>query len=90
VPTPRSAKYFSEVAIRTQVYILLPKSENTETRQVHDDDTLHNLEQSIELLKELVRSQREQLRQVEHERDLLLAWYRASNEPSLASAPSVV
>jgi hypothetical protein len=56
---------------------------------VHDDDTLHNLKQSIESLKELVRSQRDQLRQVEHERDMLLAWYRASNDPSLESAPAI-
>jgi len=56
---------------------------------VHNDDTLQKLEQSIDSLKELIRSQRDQLRQVTHERDLLLAWNRASNEPSLESAPAV-
>jgi hypothetical protein len=45
---------------------------------MYDDNALHNLKSSLEVLKELLRSQQAYIRQIEQERDLLLSWYRAS------------
>lgn len=45
--------------------------------QLSDDDKLQNLEASLEALKELICSQQVQIREIEHERDVLRCWYRA-------------
>lgn len=47
---------------------------------MHDDDTFGNLEASLAALREIIDTQREQLRQVEHERDLLAVGYKNATE----------
>lgn len=47
---------------------------------VHDAMTLQNLSDSLEALKQLLRTQAEHIRQIEHERDLLAAGYKAAME----------
>ena len=42
-----------------------------------DDDNLQNLEASLEALKELICLQQVHIREIEHERDLLMVWNRA-------------
>ena len=46
-------------------------------KQLPDDDNLQNLEASLEALKELNGSQQLHIREIEHERDLLMVWNRA-------------
>jgi hypothetical protein len=45
---------------------------------VHDEDTFRNLKDSLNTYKRLLHSQTEYIRQLEHERDLLAAGYRAA------------
>jgi ABC-type transporter Mla subunit MlaD len=40
---------------------------------VHNEETLRNLRESLDTLELLVHSQAEQIRQLQHERDLLVA-----------------
>ncbi|MDB5757698.1 MAG: hypothetical protein JWM30_987 [Burkholderia sp.] len=47
---------------------------------MHNEKTLQNLSDSLEALKQLLRTQAEHIRQVEHERDLLAAGYKAAME----------
>lgn len=47
---------------------------------MHDDETFGNLEASLAALREIINTQREQLRQVEHERDLLAVGYKNVTE----------
>lgn len=47
---------------------------------MHNEETFQNLEESLKALKELLRSQREHIQKVEHERDLLAAGYKAAME----------
>lgn len=51
---------------------------NVEKYEVHNEETLQNLSDSLEALKQLLRTQKEHIRQVEHERDLLAAGYKAA------------
>jgi hypothetical protein len=48
-----------------------------EVKQLADNDKLQDLEASLEALKELVCSQQVHIRETDHERDLLMWWYRA-------------
>lgn len=47
------------------------------------EETTKSVLNSIEALKQLVRTQAEHIRQVEHERDLLAAGYRAAQQKCL-------
>lgn len=47
---------------------------------MHDDETFGNLEASLAALREIINAQREQLRQLEHERDLLAVGYKNATE----------
>jgi hypothetical protein len=47
---------------------------------VHNEETFGNIEASLAALKEIIDAQRMQLRQVEHERDLLAAGYKDATE----------
>jgi hypothetical protein len=40
---------------------------------VHNEETLRNLRESLDALEQLVHSQADQIRQLEHERDLFVA-----------------
>lgn len=42
---------------------------------MHNDETFKNLEASLEALKQIIGDQRDVIRAVEHERDLLAAGY---------------
>lgn len=42
---------------------------------MHNEETFRNLEASLEALKQIINDQRNVLRAVEHERDLLAAGY---------------
>lgn len=53
---------------------------SAEIKEVHNDQTLQNLSDSLEALKQLLRTQAEHIQQVEHERDLLAAGYKAAME----------
>jgi peptidoglycan hydrolase CwlO-like protein len=47
---------------------------------VHNAETFGTLEASLAALKEIIDAQRVQLRQVEHERDLLATGYKSATE----------
>lgn len=47
---------------------------------MHNEETFKNLEEPLTALKELLRSQREHIQKVEHERDPLAAGYKAAME----------
>ena len=47
---------------------------------MHNEETFGNLEASLYALKEIIDAQRAQLRQVEHERDLLVSGYKSATE----------
>lgn len=47
---------------------------------MHTDDTLHNLEASVDALKVMVQSQLAYIRHIEHERDLLVSGYKDAME----------
>lgn len=47
---------------------------------MHNEETFENLEESLKALKKLLRSRREHIQKVEHERDLLAAGYKAAME----------
>lgn len=51
---------------------------------MHSEETLQNLSESLEALKQLLRTQAEQIRQIKHERDLLAAGYKAAMEKCAA------
>lgn len=50
----------------------------TGTYTVHNEETLQNLDASLEALKEIIRDQRAVIRAVQHDRDLLAAGYAAA------------
>lgn len=45
---------------------------------MHNEETLQNLDASLEALKEIIRDQRAVIRAVQQERDLLAAGYAAA------------
>ena len=47
---------------------------------MHNKETFGNIEGSLAALKEIIDAQRAQLRQVEHERDLLVSGYKSVTE----------
>ena len=47
---------------------------------MHNEETFKNIEASLAALKEIIDAQRAQLRQVEHERDLLVSGYKSATE----------
>ena len=47
---------------------------------MHNEETFKNLEASLAALKEIIEAQRVQIRDLQHERDLLAEGYRAAVE----------
>lgn len=47
---------------------------------MHNEETFRNLEASLAALKQIIEAQRTHIRNLEHERDLLVEDYRAAVE----------
>jgi hypothetical protein len=83
-----NGKVQASAAVKVKVYVTLRSGSTYNSnkkcfkeRQVPDNDTFPHPQCSIEALKELVQSQQGYIRQIEHERDVLLAWICASAKP---------
>jgi ABC-type transporter Mla subunit MlaD len=56
---------------------------------VHNEETLRNLRESLDALELLVHSQADQIRQLQHERDLLAAAFSSASRRADSAASAV-